>query len=571
MFNKRLISVMNKEMKYTKLQVVFQILSLICNVIFIFLLINLFSKLIYNTLTFSVLFSNVFIMLIVILIRAFFLKQVSACSFKSSTNVKRKLREDLFEKVLNLSISYNDSISTSELVQLATEGINQLEVYFSLYLPQMFYSVISAVILFIIVGFFDLKSSIVLFIFVPLIPISIIVVQKIAKKLLAKYWTSYVTLGSSFLENLEGLTTLKIYGSDEYKQKEMNIEAENFRIATMRVLIMQLNSITLMDIVAYGGAALGSYLAITHFIHNEISLFATLLVILLAFEFFIPLRQLGSYFHIAMNGISASDKLFHVLDIEEKDIGKNEIKDDINIKFDNLTFAYKNTNVIKDLNLTIKSNKFTAIVGESGSGKSTLAKLIMGYYQNYEGNIFINDLERKIISEKSLMENVAYVNHNPQIFKGTIRENIDLIGTSDDITINKVLEEVNLLDFVNSQNGLETLLLENGSNLSGGQKQRLNLARALLKNPNMYIFDEVTSNIDVESEEKILSIIKKLSKNKTVLMITHRLSTVKDCDEIIVLDKGHLVEKGSHKELIENKKTYYEMYDVQRELEAYYE
>ncbi|NLC96732.1 MAG: ABC transporter ATP-binding protein/permease [Erysipelotrichaceae bacterium] len=571
MFNKRLILTMNKEMKHVKLQVLFQILSLVCNIIFTFLLVNLFSKLIYNTLTFSILLLNVLLIIIILLIRAFFLKQVSSCSFNSSTNVKRKLRKDLFEKILRLSNSYNDSISTSELVQLATEGINQLEVYFSLYLPQLFYSVISAVILFITLSFFDLKSSIALFICVPLIPISIVLVQKFAKKLLSKYWLSYVTLGSSFLENLEGLTTLKIYGSDDYKQKEMNIEAENFRKATMRVLIMQLNSISIMDIVAYGGAALGSYLAISHFISNEISLFATLLIILLAFEFFIPLRQLGSYFHIAMNGIAASDKLFYVLDIKEKDSGSKDISGDINIKFEDLTFAYKNHNVLENLNLTIKSNEFTAIVGESGSGKSTIAKLIMGYYQKYNGNIFINNIDRNLISDDSIMENIAFINHDPHIFKGTIKENIDLLNIYDDLEINKVLEEVNLLDFVNSQNGLETLVLENGSNLSGGQKQRLNIARSLLKKPNMFIFDEVTSNIDVESEEKILNVIKKLSKSKTILMITHRLSTIKDCDEIIVLEKGCVVENGKHNELINNKKTYYQMYEVQKELEAYYE
>ncbi|MEG0367749.1 MAG: ABC transporter transmembrane domain-containing protein, partial [Coprobacillus sp.] len=317
MFDKRLMNEIPEAKGYVMKQVLFQLVALLMNVIFTVELTILFVCLFNQTLTWRYIGLLIIGIFVVLYIRGFVLKKASVCSFAGASFVKKTLRERLFGKVLLIGNHYQDYVSTSELVQLSVEGINQLETYFALYLPQFFYSMIAPFLLFVFLSFMDFKSAIVLFLCVPLIPLSIVMVQKFAKKLLAKYWSSYTTLGDSFLENLQGLTTLKIYQSDAFKQEQMNQEAENFRKVTMRVLIMQLNSISIMDIVAYGGAGLGSYFAIQHFARNEISMFAAILIILLSFEFFIPLRQLGSFFHIAMNGIAASEKIFKVLDIVE--------------------------------------------------------------------------------------------------------------------------------------------------------------------------------------------------------------------------------------------------------------
>lgn len=571
MFDKRLIKEIPEAKAYVKKQVLCQWIALIMNIVFTiglsYLLILLFEKQFVN----NYIVIAIGIAVILFVIRAIVLKKTTQYSFEGASLVKKTLRERLFTKVLALGSHYHDYVVTSELVQLGVEGINQLETYFALYLPQLFYSVLAPVTLFIIISFFDFMSAFVLFLCVPLIPLSIILVQKFAKKLLAKYWSSYTTLGDSFLENLQGLTTLKIYQSDEFKQKEMNKEAENFRKITMRVLIMQLNSISVMDIVAYGGAGLGNYFAITHYMNQEISLFIALIIILLSFEFFIPLRQLGSFFHIAMNGIAASEKLFRILDIESQSSGKQILNDDdFALCIDQLSFQYaKDQPLLKDISFQIKPHQFVGIVGESGSGKSTIAKLIMGYHQNYQGKIIIQSKQRYDLDDTNFFHHFVYITHDPMIFKGTVRENIDMLNQYQDEDIWQALEKVNLAAFFQQQNGLQTFLLESGSNLSGGQKQRLNLARAILRNGDVYIFDEATSNIDVESENNILTVIKELAKEKTVLFITHRLSTVVDCDDILVMRQGELIEEGTHQQLKEQNGVYAQMFTKQAELEVY--
>lgn len=400
---------------------------------------------------------------------------------------------------------------------------------------------------------------------------SIVAIQKFAKKLLGKYWTSYASLGDSFLENLQGLTTLKIYSADAQKHQEMNEEAENFRRITMKVLSMQLNSVTVMDIVAYGGAAIGSIVALYHFADGSLSLAGVICIILLSAEFFLPLRLLGSFFHIAMNGIAASDKIFRLLDLEVGEEGQTVMSgDEINIQIRNLSFAYeKDRMILQDIDMDLVSGSFSAIVGESGSGKSTLAKAILGIARGYHGDLMISGIQRNNIQDTSFWNRVVYVSHQPFLFKGTIRENLSIanVQASSEEMI-QVLKKVALFEFLQTQNGLDTMLEEGGNNLSGGQKQRLSLAIALLKQADCYIFDEATSNIDVESEECILRIIKELAQKTMVIMITHRLSAIRNCDRIFVMDNGRLVEQGSHEELM-NQKLYRQMYTSQMTLEAY--
>ena len=571
MFDKRLIKEIPEAKTYVKRQVLCQWIALIMNIGFTvglsYILVLLFQK----QLTIEIIMIGVVLAIVLFVIRGIVLKKATQFSFAGASRVKKILRERLFTKILELGGHYQDYVATSELVQLGGEGINQLETYFALYLPQLFYSVLAPVTLFVIISFYDFMSAFVLFLCVPLIPLSIVLIQKFAKKLLAKYWNSYTTLGDSFLENLQGLTTLKIYQSDEFKQKEMKKEAENFRKVTMRVLIMQLNSISVMDIVAYGGAGLGSYFAITHYMYQEISLFIALFIILLSFEFFIPLRQLGSFFHIAMNGIAASEKLFKVLDIENQQSGKFVFtEDDFELSVDQLSFQYtKEQPLLKEVSFQIKPHQFVGIVGESGSGKSTIAKLIMGYHQDYHGKIIIQTHQRYDIDDTAFFNHFVYMTHDPMIFKGTLRENIDMLNLYQDKEIWEALEKVNLASFFRQHNGLQTLLLESGSNLSGGQKQRLNLARAILKDGDVYIFDEATSNIDVESENAILSVIKDLSQEKTILFITHRLSSVIDCDDILVMKQGELIEQGTHQQLKAQNGVYAQMFTEQSKLEVY--
>ena len=571
MFDKRLIKEIPEAKAYVKRQVLCQWIALIMNIIFTVGLSYTLVLLFQEQLTIEILMIGIVFAIILFVIRGIVLKKATQFSFAGASLVKKILRERLFKKILELGGHYQDYVATSELVQLGGEGINQLETYFALYLPQLFYSVLAPVTLFIIISFYDFMSALVLFLCVPMIPLSIVLIQKIAKKLLAKYWNSYTTLGDSFLENLQGLTTLKIYQSDEFKQKEMNKEAENFRKVTMRVLIMQLNSISVMDIVAYGGAGLGSYFAITHYMYQEISLFIALFIFLLSFEFFIPLRQLGSFFHIAMNGIAASEKLFRVFDIEHQQSGKFDFKEgDFGLCVDQLSFQYtKEQPLLKEVSFQIKPNQFVGIVGESGSGKSTIAKLIMGYHQDDQGEIRIQTHQRYDIDDTVFFNHFVYMTHDPMIFKGTLRENIDMLNQYQDKEIWEALEKVNLASFFHQHNVLQTLLLESGSNLSGGQKQRLNLARAILKNGDVYIFDEATSNIDVESENAILEVIKDLSKEKTILFITHRLSSVIDCDDILVMKQGELIEQGTHQQLKAQNGVYAQMFTKQAKLEVY--
>ncbi len=450
---------------------------------------------------------------------------------------------------------------------MSVEGVEQLEIYFGNFLPQFFYSMISPLILFAVVSFINVKVAFILFICVPLIPISIVLVQKFAKKLLAKYWGEYLGLGDNFLENLQGLNTLKIYSSDEHKHKEMNRQAERFRIITMKVLSMQLNSIIIMDVIAYGGAALGIIFALLEFNAGTISAVGMFTIVMLSADFFLPLRILGSFFHIAMNGIAASKKIFALLDIED-DVQKTKTVGDVDIKISNLDFSYGETQILHEISMDIPKKSFVSIVGKSGCGKSTIAGILTQGNENYVGSISIGGVELSDISRESLAENLTLVSANSYIFKGTVRENLLMAKkTATESEMWQMLNKVNLADFLHSENGLDTNLLEKGSNFSGGQCQRLALARALLQDGEMYIFDEATSNIDADSENEIMSVIKELTQTKTVLLISHRLLNVVSSDIIYMLKEGIIAEKGTHEQLVHNKSYYSELWNTQQSLE----
>lgn len=495
----------------------------------------------------------------------------SRMGYLSAKTVKKTLREQIYAKLLRLGASYREQINTSEVVQVAVEGVDQLETYFGAYLPQFFYAMLAPLTLFAVLCFVDIPSAVVLLICVPMIPVTIVAVQRWAKKLLSKYWGQYTALGDTFLENLQGLTTAKIYRADAVRHREMNEQSERFRKITMKVLTMQLNSITIMDLIAYGGAALGVILATVQLRASNVTLFGAILIILLAADFFLPMRLLGSFFHIAMNGMAASDKIFRLLDLPEPPRRGESVPNERNIVCRGLHFFYESgREVLRGVDLSVPERSFTAIVGESGCGKSTLASILMGRSRGYDGNVTIGGVPLREISEESLMQAITYVSHQSHLFKGTVRENLRMARPdAGDDALWQVLEQVELAAFLRSEQGLDTRLSEKASNLSGGQCQRLALARALLHDSPIYIFDEATSNIDVESENDIMRSIHLLAQTKTVILISHRLANVVDADRIYVLENGCVAQSGTHTELLRQQGAYTKLWNAQQELEAY--
>ena len=512
------------------------------------------------------------ILIAALALRAFAGKKSVQASYFASTRVKHELRSLIYRKLAGMPLNQVNQQSTSSIIQVASEGVEQLEIYFGRYLPQLFYSLLAPLTLFFFLVFFNAPTALILLVCVPLIPMSIIAVNKIAKKLLAKYWAIYVGLGSSFLDNLQGLVTLKIYQDDGYKAKQMDAEAEQFRTITMKVLTMQLNSVSLMDLLAYGGAAVGILTALLQYQEAQISIFGVILFILLASEFFIPLRLLGSFFHVAMNGKAASDKIFTLLDtpVEAQQSAVDfAAKNNVEVEIKNLHFAYSPEKpAIQGLDLTIQPNQLTVFVGKSGCGKSTLVSLLMGFYKPQQGEILFNGQNALEIDRTSFYQNVSLVSHSSYVFKGSLRDNMLMAKTgATDEQIYQCLEQVNLANFVRENGGLDMPLLSRGTNLSGGQIQRLALARALLHDAQVYIFDEATSNIDVESEEVILQFIQQFKQHKTIVMISHRLANAVNADCIYVLDKGKLIEQGTHSALMAENGAYAAMFQQQKSLE----
>lgn len=572
MLNKRLLGLVPNVKKYIAETVFLQWLCLVCNIFIMLSFCRVFNSAFWES-RFSVeIFQETGVIVLIFGSLRFFANIFSAkASYMSSQNVKKILREKIYIKLAQIGTGYSENISTAEAVQISTEGINQLEIYFSQYIPQLFYSLLAPVTLFFVLANICFKAAIVLLLCVPLIPLSIVAVQKFANKLLKKYWVAYTGLGDSFLENLQGMTTLKIYQADGMKHNEMNKNAEAFRKITMKVLRMQLNSISVMDLVAYGGAALGIIIAVLEFSKGNIDLYGTMAVILLSADFFIPLRLLGSFFHIAMNGMATSDKIFKILDTPLPEKGTEKIEDSWNISFNNVSFGYESDKmVLTNISFIIPQNSFISLVGKSGCGKSTTAALLKGTLKGYTGSIKIGDKELRNISEKSLMKTITLINHNSYLFKGTVKYNLKMAKpNATDAELYSVLQRVNFLDFIKNEDGLETNIDEQGSNLSGGQRQRLALARALLHDTPVYIFDEATSNIDAESESFIIEAIKELAKTKTVILISHRLANVLDSHCIYVLNNGELIQTGTHSELMEEKSLYKELFSQQKYLEEY--
>ena len=572
MIKTRLVKLLSHAKKYIVFQVVWKWISLLCQIVMIYAASMLLESALFDAITKNQLLLYGIVILIAISLRLICDRQASYASYEASVDVKRILREKIYGKLLKLGASYRESVATSEVVQMAAEGVEQLETYFGKYLSQLFYSLLAPITLFVILAFVNLKASLVLLICVPLIPLSIVAVQKFAKKLLNRYWGIYTELGDSFLENLQGLTTLKIYQADADKADEMDEESQRFRRITMKVLTMQLNSTSVMDIIAYGGAAVGMIVTLSEYIKGNVSFSGALMIILLASEFFIPLRLLGSFFHISMNGMAASDKIFALLDLPEPKEKEIELgKETTTIQLEDVRFAYEEErDILEGVTVELSGGSLTSLVGTSGCGKSTIAGILMGRNKGYRGSITIQDQELSKVSEKSLMDHITLVSHNSYLFKGTVRENLKM-GKADasEEEMYAVLEKVNLLGFLEEQQGLDTPILERGSNFSGGQCQRLALARALLHDTPVYIFDEATSNIDMESEEMIMEVIRGLVKTKTILLISHRLANVVESDRIYMLEKGHVVQSGTHKELMESGGAYADLYRYQRDLESY--
>jgi ABC-type transport system involved in cytochrome bd biosynthesis fused ATPase/permease subunit len=571
MIDKRLIRMVPESKKYVAGNVLMQWISLAANVVLMMSITRFFASLYAKNVTGKDFAVFAVIAVMAVTVRFFCAIGASRMGFLSSKKVKKTLREAIYTKLLKLGAAYKEQIRISEIVQVAVEGVDQLETYFGAYLPQFFYAMLAPLTLFLVLLRVNVPSAVVLFVCVPLIPAAIAAVQTWAKKLLSKYWGQYTALGDTFLENLQGLTTLKIYQADAFKNKEMNEESEKFRKITMKVLTMQLNSITIMDIIAYGGAALGVFFSVTQYQNGGVDLAGALLVILLSADFFIPMRQLGSFFHIAMNGMAASDKIFRFLELPEAPKKAAEFPKNAEIVCENLRFSYEaDREILKGIDLRIPRETFVAIAGESGCGKSTVASILMGRNRGYKGAIQIGDIELSDISESSLMQNITYISHNSYLFQGTVRENL-LMGNPDatEDEMWAVLEQTNLSAFLRSEEGLDTKLAEKASNLSGGQCQRLALARALLHDSPVYIFDEATSNIDVESENDIMEQILLLAKKKSVLLISHRLANITKADIIYAMEQGEVKECGTHEELLRKNGLYQKMWTTQQRLERY--
>lgn len=572
MIKTRLIKLLSHAGKYIVYNVLWQWFALLCQIAVVFSITALLEGAVTGNLQTQDMVRTAAVFAAAALIRFGCDKGAAHASFAASVDVKRILREKIYDKLLRLGASYREQTATSEVVQMAAEGVEQLETYFGRYLPQLFYSLLAPVTLFAVLSFVSLKASVVLLICVPLIPISIVAVQKFAKRLLSRYWGVYTGLGDSFLENLQGLTTLKIYQADGQKAEEMDQEAERFRNITMKVLTMQLNSTSVMDIVAYGGAAAGMIVAVSEYLSGTLSFAGALTIILLASEFFIPLRLLGSFFHIAMNGMAASDKIFCLLDLPEPEKGTKESGgSSLDVDFENVSFSYEeDRQILKVISFRIPAGSMVSLVGESGCGKSTAAAMLMGRNRGYQGSVRLGGVELSEVSEESLMKSVTRVAHNSYLFKGTVEENLRM-GKPD---ANRqemiaVLRKVNLWGFLEAQEGLDTKIQEKGSNFSGGQCQRLALARALLHDTPVYIFDEATSNIDVESEEMIMEVIRELAKTRTVLLISHRLANVVTSDCIYMMVQGEIREAGTHQELMQKDGSYQKLFESQQKLENY--
>ena len=486
-------------------------------------------------------------------------------------NVKKDLRQKIYDKIIKLGVRTTDNMSMAGLTQLSMEGVEQLDLYYSAYIPQFFYAMIAPIILFIVTVRINWAVALVLLACVPLIPMSIIAVSRYAKKIFAKYWGKYTSMGDSFLDSVQGLKELKIFQADAAQNIKMNETSEEFRKITMKVLVMQLASTTIMDMVAYGGAGLGIALTIHAVVNGSLSAYAALFLILVAVDFFLPLRAFGSAFHIAMNGASAGNKILSLL-AQPDPVWGNETVASTEITVKDVTFSYDGKrDVLKHASMNFDSTGMHAIVGESGSGKSTVVNLLLGAYHPQQGSILVGNKLLETLSRDAYYSHISVVSYNTYIFNETIRQNFALAKANvTDEEIYNALKKVNLYDFIIDNGGLDKVITEDAANISGGQKQRLALAINLVANKDIYIFDEATSNIDIESEAIIMNNIKELSKEKSVIVISHRLANVIAADTIYYIEDGEVKEHGTHAELMNMHEGYAKLYTTQKNLEEGY-
>lgn len=514
----------------------------------------------------------------------------------AAERVKLGLRSTLYRKMLSLGPSYAQHTRTSDVVQLAGEGVDQVQSFFELFLPQLGFAILAPLTLFAVIAPINMPTAVTLLVCAPLIVIIVGLIAMRTAKTFRKYWDKYTDMGSVFLDDLQGLETLKTFDADGRAAGKMNREAEEFRVMTMRVLQIQLRSLTAMDVVAYGGAAAGIFVAVWQFMHGGnqafgnllgssphladplLGLFGVLFVILMAVDFFLPLRQLGSYFHVAMNGMTSSKRIFALLDVPEPRYGTRTLPAgaDLGVRAESLGFAYGEDDAkpaLRDVTLTMPARSLTAIVGESGSGKSTLAALVAGELEGYTGSLRFVDggatVELRDCSEDALMHAVSIVGARSHLFAGTLRDNL-LMAKPDaaDEELRRALADAHILDFVDAQpDGLDMRIEQGAANLSGGQRQRIAVARALLRDTPIMIFDEATSSVDADSERLIMKTVHKLAANKTVLLITHRLADAIAADRIAVFADGGCVETGTHDAFITADGVYATMFRTQQDVE----
>lgn len=571
MIDKRLYNFSGNIKKYISITTFLSCVKLIANIFFYFIFAFLLVSLINKDFSFS--YSYIIIsILIIVFVRQFSTIKISHMLGNLVVDIKKNLRKIIFEKTLKLGLAYSQLFKTQELIHLSVDNVEQLEVYFGGFLTQFYYCIVSSFILFFSIAYFNLKIAFILLGFSLAIPLSLYIILNKVKKVQKKYFTKYMNVGTLFLDSLQGLTTLKIYGTDEKREEEIAKMSEEFRIETMRVLKMQLLSIAVINWIIYAGTILAIVTSVKLFLNGSLGLFPMLFIFMLAPEFFIPMRTLTSLFHVAMTGVSAAEKIISFVDSPERNNnGNKEFKNENEIKVSKLNFSYPDgTQSLKDIDMSFKKGNLTAVVGHSGCGKSTLVSVLSGELKSKENEIFVDDIDIQNIKIEDKIKNILKITHDSHIFSGTVRENLTMANENlSDETMIEVLKKVKLWDIFSKNKGLDTSLESQGKNLSGGQAQRVALARALLYDASVYIFDEATSNIDIESEEIILNIIYSLSKEKTVIYISHRLPAIKNADCIYVMDKGKVIESGKHIKLYAKKGLYYEMYKHQEELETY--
>ena len=571
MIDKRLYNFSGNIKKYISITTFLSCVKLIANIFFYFIFAFLLVSLINKDFSFS--YSHIIIsILIIVFVRQFSTIKVAHMLGNLVVDVKRNLRKLILEKTLKLGLAYSQLFKTQELIHLSVDNIEQLEVYFGGFLTQFYYCIVSSFILFFSIAYFNLKIAFILLGFSLAIPLSLYIILDKVKKIQKKYFAKYMNVGTLFLDSLQGLTILKIYGTDEKREEEIAKMSEEFRIETMRVLKMQLLSIAAINWIIYAGTILAIVTSIKLFLNGSLGLFPMLFIFMLAPEFFIPMRTLTSLFHVAMTGVSAAENIISFVDSPERNNnGNKEFKNENKIKVSKLNFSYPDgTQSLKDIDMSFKKGNLTAVVGHSGCGKSTLVSVLAGELKSKKNEIFIDNVDIQNIKIEDKIKNILKITHDSHIFSGTVRENLTMANENlSDETMIEVLKKVKLWDIFSKNKGLDTSLESQGKNLSGGQAQRVALARALLYDASVYIFDEATSNIDIESEEIILNIIYSLSKEKTVIYISHRLPAIKNADCIYVMDKGKIIESGEHIKLYAKKGLYYEMYRHQEELETY--